>query len=53
MQSGKILAQLLFKSCRVPVILFYFGAKWPNSSTILVQEFYFVLFYFTANGQTA
>ena len=26
-------------------VLFYFGAKWQNSGTICVQEFYFILFY--------
>jgi len=35
----------LCMSCRVPVILFYSGAKWQNPCTILVQEFYFILFY--------
>ena len=46
--------QDLCKSCRVPAILFYlfyFGAKWQNSCTIFVQEFYFILFYFGAKLQ--
>ena len=39
--------QDLCKSCRTFCYfnLFYFGGKWQNSCTILVQKFYFILFY--------
>ena len=39
--------QELCKSCMASCycILFYYGAKWQNYCTILVQEFHFILFY--------
>jgi len=46
--------QDLCKSCRVRrFILFYFSAKCQNSCTILVHEFYVILFYFIGNERTA
>ena len=35
------------------VTLLYFGANWKNCCTTLMQEFYYTLFYFIVNGQTA
>ena len=45
--------QELCKSCRTSCyfILFNFGARWQNVCTILVQGF--ILFYLSANGQSA
>ena len=39
--------QKLCKPCRASCyfILYYFGAKWQNSCTILVQDYHYILFY--------